>query len=110
MTLTRIPMLPKLLGWPLALHGVASLLGGAWLVGLAEAPLYLAASVVMGAAGWLLFRGRRAEASFDGLPLQATPMSFKESDGRQYVVVVAGAHGSLGSWAGDRVIAYALRP
>jgi quinoprotein glucose dehydrogenase len=39
---------------------------------------------------------------------QATPMSYLGRDGRQYVVVAAGGHGSLGTKAGDSVIAYAL--
>jgi quinoprotein glucose dehydrogenase len=39
---------------------------------------------------------------------QATPMTYAGADGRQYVLVVAGGHGSLGTKAGDYVIAYAL--
>ena len=39
---------------------------------------------------------------------QATPMTYVGADGRQYVVVAAGGHGSLGTKAGDDVIAYAL--
>jgi quinoprotein glucose dehydrogenase len=39
---------------------------------------------------------------------QATPMTYLGRDGRQYVVVVAGGHGTLGTKAGDDVIAYAL--
>jgi quinoprotein glucose dehydrogenase len=39
---------------------------------------------------------------------QATPMTYEAADGRQFVVVVAGGHGSLGTKAGDDVIAYAL--
>lgn len=39
---------------------------------------------------------------------QATPMTYTGADGRQYVVVAAGGHGSLGTKAGDAVIAYAL--
>ncbi|RUQ65260.1 glucose/quinate/shikimate family membrane-bound PQQ-dependent dehydrogenase [Azospirillum doebereinerae] len=39
---------------------------------------------------------------------QATPMTYMGADGRQYVVVVAGGHGSLGTKTGDHVIAYAL--
>jgi len=39
---------------------------------------------------------------------QATPMSYLGADGRQYLVVAAGGHGSLGTKAGDSVIAYAL--
>lgn len=39
---------------------------------------------------------------------QATPMTYSGSDGRQYVVVAAGGHGSLGTKAGDDLIAFAL--
>ncbi|HEX6959733.1 MAG TPA: glucose/quinate/shikimate family membrane-bound PQQ-dependent dehydrogenase [Ferrovibrio sp.] len=40
---------------------------------------------------------------------QATPMTYRsEKSGRQFVVAVAGGHGSLGTKAGDAVIAYAL--
>ncbi len=39
---------------------------------------------------------------------QATPMTYLGRDGRQYVVVVAGGHGTLGTTPGDDVIAYAL--
>ncbi|MFP5513955.1 MAG: glucose/quinate/shikimate family membrane-bound PQQ-dependent dehydrogenase [Alphaproteobacteria bacterium] len=39
---------------------------------------------------------------------QATPMTYLGEDGRQYVLVVAGGHGSLGTKGGDSVIAYAL--
>ncbi|TRL38767.1 glucose/quinate/shikimate family membrane-bound PQQ-dependent dehydrogenase [Rhizobium straminoryzae] len=39
---------------------------------------------------------------------QATPMTYSVEDGRQFVVMVAGGHGSVGTKAGDYVIAYAL--
>ncbi len=39
---------------------------------------------------------------------QATPMSYQGADGRQYVVAVAGGHGSTNTEAGDAIIAYAL--
>ena len=40
---------------------------------------------------------------------QATPMTYwSDASNRQFVVVVAGGHGSLGTKAGDAVIAYAL--
>lgn len=39
---------------------------------------------------------------------QATPMSYALGDGRQYVVIVAGGHGSVGTKPGDYVIAYTL--
>lgn len=39
---------------------------------------------------------------------QATPMTYLGEDGRQYLLVVAGGHGSAGTRAGDSVIAFAL--
>lgn len=39
---------------------------------------------------------------------QSTPMTYETDDGRQYVVMVAGGHGSVGTKPGDYVIAYTL--
>ena len=39
---------------------------------------------------------------------QSTPTTYTGVDGRQYLLVVAGGHGSLGTKRGDSVIAYAL--
>ncbi|HEX8446444.1 MAG TPA: membrane-bound PQQ-dependent dehydrogenase, glucose/quinate/shikimate family [Sphingomonas sp.] len=40
---------------------------------------------------------------------QATPMTYRSAvSGRQFVIVVAGGHGSLGTRLGDSIIAYAL--
>jgi quinoprotein glucose dehydrogenase len=39
---------------------------------------------------------------------QATPMTYRGNDGRQYVVIAAGGHGSLGTTPGDSVIAFRL--
>ncbi|RZA28933.1 MAG: membrane-bound PQQ-dependent dehydrogenase, glucose/quinate/shikimate family, partial [Proteobacteria bacterium] len=39
---------------------------------------------------------------------QATPMTYLGKDGRQYVLVAAGGHGSLGTRTGDSIITYAL--
>ncbi|MFT4174059.1 MAG: glucose/quinate/shikimate family membrane-bound PQQ-dependent dehydrogenase [Rhodocyclaceae bacterium] len=39
---------------------------------------------------------------------QATPMSYADATGKQYVLVTAGGHGSLGTKSGDYVIAYTL--
>ncbi|PZO65999.1 MAG: membrane-bound PQQ-dependent dehydrogenase, glucose/quinate/shikimate family [Paracoccus denitrificans] len=39
---------------------------------------------------------------------QATPMTYRGKDGKQYVVLAAGGHGSLGTTLGDSVIAYTL--
>ncbi|MCP1326357.1 membrane-bound PQQ-dependent dehydrogenase, glucose/quinate/shikimate family [Halomonas sp. 707D4] len=39
---------------------------------------------------------------------QATPMTYTGADGRQYVVISAGGHGTFGTKMGDYVIGYAL--
>jgi quinoprotein glucose dehydrogenase len=39
---------------------------------------------------------------------QSTPMTYAVDDGRQFVVMVAGGHGSIGTKPGDYIIAYAL--
>lgn len=39
---------------------------------------------------------------------QATPMTYAGADGRQFLLVVAGGHGSTGTKPGDYVLAYAL--
>ncbi len=39
---------------------------------------------------------------------QATPMTYTGKDGKQYVLVTAGGHGSLGTRMGDYIIAYKL--
>ena len=39
---------------------------------------------------------------------QTTPMTYTGKDGKQYVLVMAGGHGSLGTKQGDYVIAYKL--
>lgn len=39
---------------------------------------------------------------------QATPMTYALENGKQFVVIVAGGHGSVGTKAGDYVIAYSL--
>lgn len=46
----------------------------------------------------------------DRLPAggQATPSTYRGADGNQYLVVVAGGHGSTGTRAGDYIIAYRL--
>jgi quinoprotein glucose dehydrogenase len=39
---------------------------------------------------------------------QATPMTYTAGDGQQFVLIVAGGHGSIGTKPGDYVIAYSL--
>jgi quinoprotein glucose dehydrogenase len=54
------------------------------------------------ATGAEIWRGRLPAGG------QATPSTYLGADGRQYLVVVAGGHGSTGTKAGDAIIAYAL--
>ncbi|RMN23242.1 Quinoprotein [Pseudomonas coronafaciens pv. zizaniae] len=39
---------------------------------------------------------------------QATPSAYRGSDGKQYLIIAAGGHGSLGTTLGDSVIAFRL--
>ncbi len=39
---------------------------------------------------------------------QSTPMTYTTADGRQFVLIVAGGHGSVGTKAGDYVMAWTL--
>lgn len=39
---------------------------------------------------------------------QATPMTYTTAEGKQYVLIVTGGHGSIGIKSGDYVIAFAL--
>lgn len=41
-------------------------------------------------------------------PATATPMTFRHTDGRQYVIISAGGHGGFGTQLGDAMVAYAL--
>ncbi|UXM95391.1 membrane-bound PQQ-dependent dehydrogenase, glucose/quinate/shikimate family [Bartonella sp. HY329] len=41
---------------------------------------------------------------------QSTPMSYRGADGKQYILVAAGGHGSMGSPMGDSILAYTLEP
>lgn len=39
---------------------------------------------------------------------QATPITYRQAGGRQFVVIAAGGHGTLGTTLGDSLVAYAL--
>lgn len=70
---------------------------------------FLAATVDNYLRGYDVTTGReiwRARLPAGG---QATPMTYAV-DGRQFVLIVAGGHGSIGTDPGDYVIAYALAP
>jgi quinoprotein glucose dehydrogenase len=53
-------------------------------------------------SGRELWRGRLPAGG------QATPLTYLSDDARQFVVIVAGGHGLIGTTPGDYVIAYAL--
>ena len=54
-------------------------------------------------SGELLWRGRLPAGG------QATPMTYRSPrSGRQFVVIAAGGHGTLGTKSGDSVVAYSL--
>jgi quinoprotein glucose dehydrogenase len=53
--------------------------------------------------GELLFQGRLPAGG------QATPMIYRAGTaGRQFVVIAAGGHGTMGTEMGDSLVAYAL--
>ncbi len=58
-----------------------------------------------------LRRARRQKLWEARLPAggQSMPMSYADASGKQYIFVTAGGHGSLGTKAGDYVIAYTLQ-
>jgi quinoprotein glucose dehydrogenase len=93
--------------WPFWLEWGVPSMGG---------PLVTASGLVfIGAAMDGLFRAYDVESGeelwSDALPAggQANPMTYRvRPDGRQYVVIAAGGHGTLGTTPGDWVIAYAL--
>ena len=93
--------------WPFWLEWGVPSMGG---------PLVTASGVLfIGAAMDGLFRAFDVETGeelwSDVLPAggQANPMTYRvREDGRQYVVIAAGGHGTLGTEPGDWVVAYAL--
>lgn len=95
---TPVP-LPFKLGVP-SLGGPMLTAGGVAFMGSAL-DYYLRAYDVT--TGKVLWRGRLPAGG------QATPMSYWSArSGRQFVVIAAGGHGSLGTKRGDSIIAYAL--
>ncbi|TVV77337.1 membrane-bound PQQ-dependent dehydrogenase, glucose/quinate/shikimate family [Sphingomonas solaris] len=95
---TPIP-LPFKLGVP-SLGGPIVTAGGVAFMGSAL-DYYLRAYDVT--TGDVLWRGRLPAGG------QATPMSYwSNASGRQFVVIAAGGHGSLGTKQGDSIVAFAL--
>lgn len=95
----KIPVrLPVKMGLP-NLGGPLVTAGGLVFIGAAMDSYLRAFDVATGAELWS-----------EALPAggNATPMSYRGADGRQYVVIAAGGHGKLGTKRGDFVVAYAL--
>jgi quinoprotein glucose dehydrogenase len=96
----RIPLpLPIELGLP-NLGGPIATAGGLVFVAAAMDGVLRAFDIETGEELW-----------HDRLPAggNATPMTYRAENGRQYVVIAAGGHGKLGTRRGDHVVAYALR-
>ncbi|WP_298194564.1 pyrroloquinoline quinone-dependent dehydrogenase [Novosphingobium sp.] len=53
--------------------------------------------------------GRELWQAFVPAPATATPMTFRHTDGKQYVIVNAGGHGGFGTRLSDAMVAFALR-
>ncbi|KAF1049628.1 MAG: Quinoprotein glucose dehydrogenase [Burkholderia gladioli] len=90
--------LPFRMGMPM-LGGPATTAGGVFFIG-AAADNYIRGYDTNN--GKLLWEQRLPAGG------QATPMTYEEVNGKQYVVIAAGGHGSFGTKLGDYVIAYAL--
>lgn len=52
--------------------------------------------------------GRQVWSARVPAPATATPMTFRHTDGRQYVVISAGGHGGFGTNLSDALVAFAL--
>ena len=92
-----IPLPPFKMGVPM-LGGVISTAGNVMFVGATQDDYIRAINVNNGDELW---KGRLPAGG------QATPMTY-EINGKQYVVIMAGGHGSFGTKMGDSLVAYAL--
>ncbi|WP_170228139.1 pyrroloquinoline quinone-dependent dehydrogenase [Denitratisoma oestradiolicum] len=94
--------LPIPLNWGVPNAGGSLITGGGLVFIGAAADDYLRAfSVESGDEIW------RARLPAGG---QATPMTYLDRNGRQYVVIAAGGHAHLGSTLGDYIVAFAIAP
>ncbi|MDN5433810.1 MAG: PQQ-binding-like beta-propeller repeat protein, partial [Acinetobacter sp.] len=92
-----IPLPPFKMGVPM-LGGSISTAGNVMFIGATQDDYIRAINVSNGDELW---KGRLPAGG------QATPMTY-ESNGKQYVVIMAGGHGSFGTKMGDSIVAYAL--
>lgn len=92
-----IPLPPFKMGVPM-LGGPISTAGNLMFLGATQDNYIRAINVTNGDELW---KGRLPAGG------QATPMTY-EANGKQYVVIMAGGHGSFGTKMGDSIVAYAL--
>ncbi|OTG80028.1 glucose/quinate/shikimate family membrane-bound PQQ-dependent dehydrogenase [Acinetobacter sp. ANC 4648] len=96
-SLPGIPLPPFKMGVPM-LGGPISTAGNLMFLGATQDDYIRAINVTNGDELW---KGRLPAGG------QATPMTY-EINGKQYVVIMAGGHGSFGTKMGDSLVAYAL--
>ena len=96
-SLPGIPLPPFKMGAPM-LGGSISTAGNVMFIGATQDNYIRAINVTNGDELW---KGRLPAGG------QATPMTY-EANGKQYVVIMAGGHGSFGTKMGDSLVAYAL--
>ncbi len=96
-SLPGIPLPPFKMGVPM-LGGSISTAGNVMFLGATQDDYIRAINVTNGDELW---KGRLPAGG------QATPMTY-EMNGKQYVVIMAGGHGSFGTKMGDSLVAYAL--
>ena len=92
-----VPLPPFKMGVPM-LGGSISTAGNVMFVGGTQDNYIRAINVTNGDELW---KGRLPAGG------QATPMTY-EANGKQYIVIMAGGHGSFGTKMGDALVAYAL--
>ncbi|OTG89862.1 glucose/quinate/shikimate family membrane-bound PQQ-dependent dehydrogenase [Acinetobacter sp. ANC 3832] len=96
-SLPGIPLPPFKMGVPM-LGGSISTAGNVMFLGATQDDYIRAINVTNGDELW---KGRLPAGG------QATPMTY-EMNGKQYVVIMAGGHGSFGTKMGDSLVAYTL--
>ncbi len=98
--LRSMTAIPEARGWGSPNFGGALVTaGGLVFIAAAMDPTLRAFDVDTGRVLW------EAELPAGG---QATPMTYRAANGKQFVVIAAGGHGRLGSKLGDHVVAFAL--
>lgn len=99
-TIPQMALLPQSKDWGSLNLGGAIVTGGGLVFIAAAMDTYLRAFDVE--TGKEIWKGQLPASA------QATPMTYRSKNGKQYVVIAAGGHGKLGTKRGDYVVAFAL--